>query len=200
MTDQNLSSQSLIIQKLKNLVKTARVQAMMKANTELIKLYFQMGKELVADIDSNKGQSNIVKEASVELIKEYGSGSGYSERNLNYMVKFYREIEENSELQRLVAVVPWGHICTVLDRCKAADEKTFYLKEIIKNGYSRNTLIFQITNKLFNRIKQEKTHNFGLTLPENSDLADEIVKNEYVLALTGSVDYRRERNVEQGIL
>lgn len=43
-------------------------------------------------------------------------------------------------------------------------------------------------------------HNFDLTLPEHSDLAEEIVKSEYVLALVGADEYKKEKDLENGIL
>ena len=113
------------------------------------------------------------------------------------MIKFFREMEGNLKLQQVAALLPWGHICLVLDKCKHEEERFFYFQETVKNGFSRDVLLFQITNNLYARKNQEKTHNFELTLTENSDLADEIVKNEYALALTGGLDYSREKNLEK---
>jgi len=193
-------SQIEIIHRIKNLVRTTRTRAMLKANAEMINLYFRIGGELVADIEANHGKVNIVKQTSKELVAEFGVGAGYGERNLKYMIKFFKEARDNSQVHQLGALLPWKHTCYILDRYKTIEERIFYLKETLDKGFKRDTLIFQIENNLYERSKLDKTHNFELTLPENSNLAQEIVKSEYVLVLTGTRDYQKEKDLERGIL
>lgn len=86
----NLSPALQTIHNLKALVKNTRIKVMLKVNSEAIAMYFEMGKELAHNNDSNDGSKNIDREA-----------------------------ELNSQLQQLAAVLSWGHICIIFDEIKA---------------------------------------------------------------------------------
>jgi DUF1016 N-terminal domain len=68
------------IYNIKKLIKQTRIRAFVKVNEEGIKMYFELGRELVTNIESNNGLTNIIKEASNALIEEFGKGKGYGER------------------------------------------------------------------------------------------------------------------------
>jgi len=83
--------------------------------------------------------------------------------------------------QQAVAQIPWGHHTLLLDKVVASEERIWYIQEIVKNGWSRNVLLYQITTNLYQRqAKSKKATNFQLTLPKaQSDLANQIIKDPY---------------------
>ncbi len=190
------------IPNLKQLVKNTRIKAMLKVNSEAIAMYFEIGKELALNIDNNDGSKNIVREASLALIEEFGKGEGYSERNLFNMIKFYREAELDSQLQQLAAVLPWGHICTILDRVKDGKERLWYMKTALEIQWGRETLEYHIKQDRYNKemVKGEPTTNFELKLTENSELASEIIKDEYIIEVFGAKKQMLERDIENQII
>jgi predicted nuclease of restriction endonuclease-like (RecB) superfamily len=190
------------IQNLKQLVKNTRIKAMLKVNSEAIAMYFEMGKELAHNIDSNDGSKNIVREASLALIEEFGKGEGYSERNLFNMIKFYREAELDSQLHQLGALLPWKHTCTILDRVKNGQERLWYMKTALEIQWGRETLEYHIKQDRYNKelAKGEPTTNFELKLTENSELANEIVKDEYIIEVFGAKKQTLERDIENQII
>ena len=83
-------------------------------------------------------------------------------------------------VQQVVAqlvLVPWGHHCTIIDKCKGDREKAlFYARRTIQNGWSRNSLLNWLSTDLYEREGKAQT-NFELTMPsDDCDLARQIVK------------------------
>jgi hypothetical protein len=67
------------------------------------------------------------------------------------MRNFYSFFKQESIIPQLVGQIPWSHIRTILDKIKNLNEATFYIKETIKNNWSRVILEHQIEYNLYNR-------------------------------------------------
>lgn len=191
------------ISDLKSKIRSASIKAAYKVNSEMIKLYFEMGKVLTNKTELNKLENtkfNIVRQASLDLIAEFGKGEGYSERNLKYMVSFYQAYKDNLEVQRLIALVPWGSNCEILDANLALEEREFYLRYSIKKGCTRPLLAAQISTGLAKRNKLETQSNIELTIPENSEQAKEIIKDSYLLQTVDPTNIIHERHLENKLI
>jgi predicted nuclease of restriction endonuclease-like (RecB) superfamily len=82
-------------------------------------------------------------------------------------------------VQPPVALLPWFHICTLLDKVKDPDERLFYMQQAAENGWSRNIMVHQVESGLYQR-KGTAVTNFKNTLPTpQSDLANELLKDPY---------------------
>ncbi len=91
---------------------------------------------------------------------------GFSPRNLKYMRAFAEAYQDKQIVQQLVAQIPWGHNIRILDYVKNHQERLWYIKETIKNGWSRNVLVHQIESNLYQRQKgTRKITTFKRTLP-----------------------------------
>lgn len=139
--------------------------------------------------------------------------SGYI-RNLQQSVAEL-QVSENSEsivsdtnLQQVVAdlmeglyQIPWGHHILLIDRFSDnADKAVFYAGEIVRNGWSRDTLRNFIDTDLYERHGKALT-NFKRTLPEvTSDLAQELTKDPYDFAFTGITTKYNERLLKDALL
>lgn len=79
-----------------------------------------------------------------------------------------------------IFMVPWNHIKCVIDKCgDNAQKALFYIKEAIKNNWSRAVLLNFLGTDLYER-KGKAINNFPSTLPEyKGDLAAEITKDPY---------------------
>lgn len=105
--------------------------------------------------------------------------TGSSARNLKYMRAFAEAWPDLEFVQQVVALLPWGHNVRLLDAVKTAPERTWYARQAIENGWSRNVLVHQIESGLFTRQGGALT-NFTRTLPAGkSELAQQILKDPY---------------------
>jgi predicted nuclease of restriction endonuclease-like (RecB) superfamily len=96
--------------------------------------------------------------------------------------------------------LPWGHNVRLLDAVKAAPERTWYARQAIENGWSRNVLVHQIESGLFARQGGALT-NFTRTLPAGqSELAQQVLKDPYSFDFLSLGPEMLERDLERGLI
>lgn len=102
----------------------------------------------------------------------------------------------------LMASVPWGHHRLILDKQSAPAARLYYLRTTAQFGWSRNVLLNQIKAGAYERaVKEKKTHNFPLALPENlAEQADEMLKSRYNLEFLGIHREIKERELEDRLI
>jgi predicted nuclease of restriction endonuclease-like (RecB) superfamily len=126
--------------------------------------------------------------------------TGLSARNLKYMRAFAEAWPDLEFVQQVVALLPWGHNVRLLDAVKAAPERTWYARQAIENGWSRNVLVHQIESDLFTRQGGALT-NFTRTLPAGqSELAQQILKDPYSFDFLSLGPEMLERDLERGLI
>ena len=101
-------------------------------------------------------------------------------------------------VRELVAAVPWGHHRLILDKNTAPAPRLYYLRATAQLGWSRSVLLNQIKAQAYERaVKEKKTHNFALALPEHlAEQADEMLKSRYSLEFLGIGRMMKERDLE----
>lgn len=84
-------------------------------------------------------------------------------------------------VRELAAMVPWGHHVELLKKVKEPAARLYYLRATAQCGWSRSVLLNQIKAQAYERaVKEKKTHNFELALPEHlAEQADEMLKSRY---------------------
>ena len=139
----------------------------------------------------------VIRNLSIDLMRRNPNSTGLSRTNIYYTKKFYtlysqyfkivpQAVGQLEELEELLFSIPWGHHRCLIDRYATEPDKAlFYVKKIIKEGWSREVLISLMDTDLYEREGKALT-NFIRTLPnETSDLAREITKDPYNFAFTG---------------
>lgn len=59
--------------------------------------------------------------------------------------------KDNPKLPPLVAEIGWTHNILVMEKCKDALEREFYIRMTKKFGWSKNVLIHQIENQTYEK-------------------------------------------------
>jgi len=203
-------SYATFISDLKAQIKTAQIKAHLAVNRELILLYFKIGKSILAKQKKEGWGAKIVDKISRDLTKAFPTMTGLSSRNLELMRQFaftYKNIIPKQAVSELdlspIFLIPWGHNICLMQKLRDVNECLWYAKQTIKNGWSRNILMHQINTDLYSRQArlERKTHNFHLTLPKNqSDLATEILKNEYNFEFIDTGNLLKERKLESALI
>ena len=105
-------------------------------------------------------------------------------------------------VRELVAAVPWGHHRFVLDKLSEPAARLYYLRATAQFGWSRSVLLNQIKGQAYERaVKEKKTHNFVLALPEHfAEQADEMLKSRYNLEFLGIARPMKERELEDRLI
>jgi len=179
MNIQNSREFTDFVKDIKNRILSSQYEALKKVNRELIALYWNIGKDIVAKQKTYGWGKSVVKNLSQELQKEFVGMRGFSERNIWNMRNFYIEYKENPKLQSLTAEIGWTHNVTVFQKCKDNLEREFYILSTKKFGWTYRVLSHQIDNKSYEKYLLNQT-NFNETLPDKyKKQAKLAVKDEY---------------------
>lgn len=186
-----------IINTIKEDIKKTQIKAAQKVNSELIMLYFRLGKI----VSENKSYgNNFTKQISIELKLTFPNMKGFSERNIRAMRLFYEEYKDDEKWQQLVAKLPWGHNLLLIEKIKDKKLRKIYANATLKNSWSRNVLSMQIEKGYHNRIGNSN-NNFNNILPkEDSDLVNNIVKDPYIFDFITLRDDYKEKELEYAML
>lgn len=189
---------NLILQVKQDILET-RYNVMQHANSELIMLYFRLGKI----VSENASYGNkFIKNFSTSLRLEFPNTDGFSERNLSRMKKFYEEYKDLSILPTALAKLPWSHNMLLLDKVKDLEIRKWYAEKCFENGWSHTVLEHQIDSGVYERqVLAEKLTNFNEKLPlPQSELARNIMKDPYIFELEGIKDDYIEKDIENAML
>jgi len=107
-----------LLARLKNQIRTARVQAALAVNRELVLLYWQIGKEILTRQRQEGWGTRVISRLATDLHAEFPDMQGLSPRNLMYMKAFAEAWPDPLILQQVAALLPWTHNCLLLDKVK----------------------------------------------------------------------------------
>jgi predicted nuclease of restriction endonuclease-like (RecB) superfamily len=105
-------------------------------------------------------------------------------------------------LRDLIASVPWGHHVELLKKIKDPAARLYYLRATARFGWSRNVLLNQINAGAYEHaVKEKKTHNFPLALPEHfAEQAADMMKSRYNFEFLGIGQAVKERRLEDRLI
>lgn len=185
---------------LKSRIAEARLKAALAVNSELILLYWQIGRDILERQRDEGWGAKVVERLGADLRQAFPEMTGLSSRNLKYMRAFAEAYPNHEFVQQVAAQLPWGHAMVLLDQVKKHDEREWYMRQAIENGWSRNVLVHQIEGELYRRQGKALT-NFTRTLPApQSELAQQIVKDPYNFEFLSLGAEMQERELERGLL
>lgn len=172
---------------LKLRIRQSQIKAAVKVNTELLHLYWELGKDIVEKQAESQWGSGFFNELSQDLKEAFPDMQGFSVTNLKYIKRFYLFYNESDtirhqlgdELTISIFLIPWRHQIEIFTKAKSVTEALFYVQKTIEQGWSRNMLTNYMDAGLF-ETEGKSISNFKNTLPAlQSDLAQQTLKDPY---------------------
>lgn len=185
---------------LKDRIRSERLRVTLAANATMVQLYWDIGRTILERQRQQGWGAKVIDRLSHDLTATFPDMTGLSSRNLQFMRSFAEAYPDPAIVKQLVSQIPWGHIIRILQKVKDPDDRLWYARKTIENGWSRNILAMQIESRA--HLRQGKAiNNFALTLPPtDSDLATQVFKDPYLFDFLGTADPRREHEVEQALV
>ena len=220
----------------------SQIKAAVAVNTEMLKFYFGLGRDIVRMEKDQPWGSGFLKRLSVDLKMQIPEAQCFSITNLNYVRYFYslyshvailpqlgEELSKHEKLPQTGAKssqvqighqvgglilpqlgeemdspvfhVPWGHHKCLIDKFRTDPKAAlFYVREIIKNGWSRSVLLHFLDTRLHERQGKAVT-NFVVALPAiDSDLAQEMTKDPYCFDFIALTPKYREKELKDAMM
>lgn len=188
------------LSEIKDRIQEAQVNALKVINKQLVSLYWNLGKEIVAKQTKESWGDSIIENLALDLQKAFPGMKGFSKRNLWRMRDLYVSYSSNEKLPALLAEISWTHNIAILEKAKDPLEREFYIRMARKYNWSYRVLENNISNQTYERTLLSQT-NFEVTLPaiikDNAKLA---VKDEYIFDFLELGDNYLERQLENGLI
>jgi predicted nuclease of restriction endonuclease-like (RecB) superfamily len=189
-----------LLKDIKRRIAEAQYAALRAVNKELIALYWDIGRMIVERQKSESWGKSVVERLATDLQAEFPGIGGFSASNLWRMRLFHELYAGNQKLAPLVREIGWSHNLAIMEKCKDALEREFYIRMTRKFGWSKNVLIHQIENQTYEKTILGQT-NFDQTVPANiRSQAKLAVKDEYTFDFLELADEHKERALESALL
>lgn len=212
---------------LKLRIQGARQRTLLSANAAQIRLYHDIGRDILARQRQHGWGSKVIAQLSADLRAVFPEMKGLSATNLKYMRFFAEHCPNRQFVQRstntfptppigqqtadqlsaphdsdttLADQLPWFHIVILLTKLSDPTLREWYAQQAILHSWPRDTLTVQIANQLHLRQGLAVT-NFiqQLTLP-HAGLANEILKDPYHFDFLGLGAEAHERDIENALM
>ena len=191
-----------LLGEIKNRIRQAQVKAVLSVNAEMILLYWDVGRIIHLRQQQEGWGAGVIPRLSRDIRNELPELKGFSERNIGYMIRFAREYDASVILQQavaklpvpandtktlvqtgaptivqeLLARIPWGHNVLLMEKIKELPTRLWYARQVIDQGWSRDTLASMIKGQVHARQGAAVT-NFASRLPvPQSELAEQLLK------------------------
>ena len=185
---------------LKERIRTAQVRAALAVNRELVLLYWSMGRDILTRQKQHGWGAKIIDRLAADLHKAFPEMTGLSPRNLKYMRAFAEAWPDEQIVQAALAQITWYHNIALVEKLNAPEERLWYARQTVQNGWSRNVMVHQIESGLYRRQGKALT-NFTRTLPApQSELAQQVVKDPYNFEFLTLAEEARERELERALI
>ena len=199
MSDLQSVGYQLWLGDLKAQIQVAQQQAVLAVNQELLKLYWQIGNDILQRQQQQGWGSKVIDQLAKDLRVAFPELKGFSARNLKYMRAFAEAWREPEFVQQPVAQLPWGHHLVLLTKLKESSSRLSYAALVQQHGWSRNVLVHQIESQVLQRQGQATT-NFAQTLPApQSELAQQTLKDPYIFDFLSLGMAAHERDIEKAL-
>ena len=185
---------------LKQRIRGARQRALLAANDEQIRLYHDIGRDILKRQCQQGWGAKVIERLAADLRAAFPEMKGFSSRNLKYMKVFAQECPDFLIGQQSAAQLPWFHIVTLITKLSDPVLRDWYAHAALEQSWPRDTLAIQIKNQLHLRQGAAVT-NFGQRLiPPQAGLASQILKDPYHFDFLGLGDEAHERDIENALI
>lgn len=192
------------LKSLKERIKSTQIKAAVTVNTEMLCLYWEIGKSISEKLNVAKWGSAVVENLALDLKNEFPNQKGFSRSNLFSMRKWFEFYSSDSvsfeKIQQPVGQIPWGHHLAIISSTNDLEEALFYCHKIVENNWSRAVLLNQLGSGLYGRTGKA-INNFSHTLTKpNSELAKDTLKDPYMLNFLDLGEKMLERDLERQLI
>ena len=168
-------------------------------NSETLYTYWNIGR-LIVEAQGGKKRAKygagLIKEWGLKLSEKYSRN--YDKSNLSKMRKFYTTFPIVDALRPQLT---WTHYRYILP-LKNANERKYYINQIILNNLSSRELQKEIKNKAFDRLSYADKENIKLIDEENTTplTIEDMIKDPIILKIDKNTNEVNEKAIHKYII
>ncbi len=218
---ENFSGYAALLRKIKQRVLTAQRRAIYAANEEMLRLYWDVGGMLQQSQETDGWGKKTLERLAVDLKNEYSKIKGFSVRNMQCMIQFYNEYNQEltmvkracapiaqpvvAQLVRYNFSLPvkhlgWAQNLILLQQVKDIHARYWYMVQSITAHWSKRYLQEAIRLDDYGK-HGALANNFTETLPApEADDVKSMIKDPYIFDMLTFTDQYNEHDVEIGLV
>ncbi len=190
-----------LIERLKQRIRESQARAARAVNTELVMLYWSIGREILDQQQAGGWGDDVVGRIAQDLAADTGSPRGFSRRNLFYMRRFAAMWPDPEKVQTLSAQIGWSHHQVLLDAFREnPDLYAWYTAKTVANRWPVRQLQAQIQLRLHERQGAVVSNFAEVVGPSDAQTLLEATKDPYVFDFLELAEDARERQLEQALI
>ncbi len=182
-----------------SMIKQARYNAIKNVNSELVKLYWNIGEYISKKLASSEWGDAVVDGLAEYIQENHPEFKGFTRRGFYRMRQFYETYYHNKFVSTLLTQIGWSSHLHIISKTKTIEEKEFYLRLAIKERYSVRELERQIDSGLFERVALSRKKVPAL-LTQKHPNAPEVFKDTYILDFLNLPEAHSESDLSKGIV
>ncbi|OCT32857.1 PDDEXK nuclease domain-containing protein [Pseudomonas putida] len=182
-----------------SLIHSARQRCMQAVNTQLIELYWQVGAYISRKIENAEWGDAVVSQLAAHLARTQPGLRGFTRPNLFRMRQFFEAYRHDEVVSPLVRQLPWTHNMIILGQSRRVEEREFYLRMAIKEGWSKRELERQMKAGLFERSVSDPL-KASASLAQAHPQALSVFRDAYLLDFLDLPQGHAEADLHKGLL
>ena len=184
------------------LIQKARYNALKSVNTELVNLYWEVGKYISKKVEGEEWGIGVVDKLADYLKIKMPDLKGFSPQNIWRMKQFYETYTGCQKLSPLVRELTWTNNLIILSKTKSIEEKEFYLRLAIKERYTKRELERQIDSCFYERTMLSNTKTLGVStvLAQIHPDISSVFKDTYILDFLDLPEHFSEKDLRKALI
>ncbi len=134
-----------------SIIEGAKHRAMKAVNTELINMYYEVGKYLSSLCAESAFGDKVIDEVAAYIAESNPTIKGFNRRGLYRMKQFYETYKDDEFVSTLLSQISWSNHLAIMSGTKSAEERRFYIELCIKENYSFRELERQLDSAYYQR-------------------------------------------------
>jgi predicted nuclease of restriction endonuclease-like (RecB) superfamily len=183
-----------------SLIQQARQRAYQAVNTELVGLYWQIGRYISRKLDTAEWGEGVVDRLARHIALTLPGLQGFTRRNLFRMRQFYDAYARDRKVSPLVTQLPWTHNLIILTQTKRPEERVFYLRMAIRERWGKRELERQFRQALFERTVLHPPKVSPVVTQMHGEAVGSVLKDAYFVEFLDLPAAHSEADLHHGLL
>jgi predicted nuclease of restriction endonuclease-like (RecB) superfamily len=181
------------------MIQSARGRALAAVNTVLVDLYWRIGEYISRKIEAATWGEGVVDELAGYIHRRHPNLRGFTRPNLFRMRQFFDTYRSDKKVSTLLRQLPWSSNLHILTKCKRPEERDFYLRMAVQQGWSVREVARQIDGALFERAVLNPP-KVSTLLRQLHPEADAVFRDRYLVEFLDLSDGHREADLHKSLL
>lgn len=181
------------------MIQASRSRALAAVNTALIDLYWRVGEYISRKLETAAWGEGVVEALARYIQRHHPNLRGFTRRNLFRMRQLFEAYRGDEKVSPLVRQLPWTHHLIILGQSKSPEEREFYLRQAIRERWSKRELERQLRAGAFERAALGPAKVSPLVAQMHPEALG-LFKDSYVVEFLGLPGDHSEGDLHRGLV